>query len=263
MSVSSETPLMPLTTEEMDAYQEVMCDRPPMFKSSTETLDDHIFSEDDKFLTNPTFVDWRMAMSAKFNRQYLMLNFLQYAWKQGHTYENYPYTWRKYNKKPTTHPEDPLTVVSGAFKTMKQLDKDAPLHHYLAVFYFYQIPIYHFHQFPEKRLVRGGGGKSRPEKKVKLSDKKKLAEVEKELALLKAQKETQFNPTEELIDELEEENNTAHHWFMTRQKDAKFKKSYASLVAGYVASGQSQRKIVKALYNWVVEQYEKTVEQAD
>jgi hypothetical protein len=262
MSVSSENaPLIPLTSEEMDAYQEVMCDRPPV---ALRMLDIFDYSEDNlTFLNRPDFVEWRDAMTAKFNRQYLMLNFLQYAWKQGHTYENYPYTWKKINKKPTTHKEDPLTVVGEAFKTMKQLDKDAPIHHYLAVFYFYQIPIYHFHQFPEKRLVRGGGGKSRPEKKVKLSDKKKLAEVEKELALLKAQKDTQFNPTEELIDELEEENNTAHQWFMTRQKDAKFKKSYTSLVAGYVASGQSQRKIVKALYNWVVEQYEKTVEQAD
>jgi len=261
MSVSSENaPLIPLTNEEMDAYQEVMCDRPPV---SLPLTSDFSYSEDNPFL--PDFVEWRDAMTAKFNRQYLMLNFLQYAWKQGHTYENYPYTWKKSNKKPKTHPEDPLTVVGNDFKIMKQLDKDAPIHHYLAVFYLYQIPIYHFHQFPEKRLVRGGGGKSRPEKKVKMSDKKQLEEAKKELALLKSlqKMETQFNPTVELIDELEEEHNTAYQWFLKTYKDGKFKKGYDKMVAGILVSGQSQRKIVKTLYNWVVEQYENTVEQAD
>jgi hypothetical protein len=262
MSVSSENaPLIPLTSEEMDAYQEVMCDRPPMLDNT-----DHIYSEEnDEDLGNPTFVDWRAKMTAKFNRQYLMLNFLQYAWKQGHTYENYPYTWKKSNKKSKTHPEDPLTVVGNDYKVMKQLDKDAPIHHYLAVFYLYQIPIYHFHQFPEKRLVRGGGGKSRPEKKVKMSDKKQLEEVKKELALLKSlqKTETQFNPTDELIDELEEENNTVHQWFFKKYQDGKFKRGYDKMVDGLVASGQSQRKVVKFLYNWVVEQYDNEVEQAD
>lgn len=252
---------MPLTAEEMDAYQEVMCDRPPMLDNT-----DHIYGEDnEEDLGNPTFVDWKVEMTAKFNRQYLMLNFLQYAWKQGHTYENYPYSWKKSNKKPLTHAEDPKTVIGGAFKTMKQLDKDAPMEHYLAVFYLYQIPIYHFHQFPEKRLVRGGGGKSRPEKKVKMSDKKKLAEALKELERLNSLQmmETLFNPTVELMEELEEENDTVYQWFLTKQKDAKFKKSFEKTVDALKASGQSQRKVVKSLVAYVVGAYEKTVEQAD
>ena len=169
-SVNSESPIHPLTLKELEDLQEVNCSRPPMWVGHGEV------KYSDAVLTNPTFMEWRAEMTPKYTRQYLMNNFLQYAWKTEKTYNGFPYQWTKPVKNPK--PDYKTEII------MKMLDKDAPDYHYLAVFYLYQIPIYNFHINPEKRI-----GKTSKVAKTEAPKTKSVVALKKDNEKMKAELE--------------------------------------------------------------------------
>jgi len=172
--VNSESPIHPLTLRELEDLQEVNCDKPPMWVGHGEVR------YDDAVLKNPTFMEWREAMTPKYTRQYLMTNFLQYAWKTNKTYKDFPYEWTKPVKNPKPEYKSEIT--------MKMLDKDAPDYHYLAVFYLYEIPIYAFHINPEKRVGKTAkvGKTEAPKTKSVVALKKDNEKMKAELEELRA-----------------------------------------------------------------------------
>jgi len=176
--MSSASLTKSLTPEELENLQDVMCDKPPKYEHSYEDccMVSNIYK-------NPSFQAWADEMMKKYTRQYLMTNFLQYAWRNDETYKDYPILWTKPIKK-TQHPKDPLTQIKNPVAEMKILDKDAPDTVYLAVFFKYQIPIYGFHIHPTKRVYVGA--KKQSSKKM-LCDRKAVEALKAELATLKAQ----------------------------------------------------------------------------
>jgi len=172
--VNSESPIHPLTLRELEDLQEVNCDKPPMWVGHGEV------QWDDAVLKNPTFMEWRAEMTPKYTRQYLMTNFLQYAWKTNKTYKDFPYEWTKPVKNPKPDTKQEIT--------MKMLDKDAPDYHYLAVFYLYEIPIYAFHINPEKRVGKTAkvGKTEAPKTKSVVALKKDNEKMKAELEELRA-----------------------------------------------------------------------------
>lgn len=179
-SVNSESPIHPMTLKELEALQEVNCSTPPKLQEE----DEDNFTEG--VLKSPTFQAWRAEMTPLYTRQYLMTNFLQYAWKTEKTYNGFPYAWTKPVKNPKPDTKDHIS--------MKMLDKDAPDHHYLAVFYLYQIPIYNFHINPVKRIgktskvAKTEAPKTKSVVALKKDNEKMRAELE-ELKQMKAELE--------------------------------------------------------------------------
>jgi hypothetical protein len=171
------------TDLDIEEIQESLAVKPPQIQTNNSGSSEAC----EIILKSPVFQDWKRCILSDTTRQYLMTNFLQYAWKNGTTYKDYPFVWWK---TPKSENKSKTTVEKPRIR-MSQLDKDAPDEIYLAAFCFYNIPIYPFQMKHAKRFVRQPTMKSIAKEATKRTDNlaalnAELAETKAEIAKLRA-----------------------------------------------------------------------------